>query len=82
LDTILRNLGVKFLVVVGGAISNCVRSTIHDAFFRDYRVIALEDCIYPSVRDKDKKIFNAELIAIKDSYAEVMKLEEFLKLIA
>jgi ureidoacrylate peracid hydrolase len=44
LDEVLRNWGVKYLVITGCTTSICVESTIRDAFFRDYHCILLEDC--------------------------------------
>jgi ureidoacrylate peracid hydrolase len=44
LDTILKTLGIKYLVVTGCTTSVCVESTIRDAMFRDYICILLEDC--------------------------------------
>ena len=44
LDTILKTLGIKYLVVTGCTTSVCVESTIRDAMFRDYVCILLEDC--------------------------------------
>ena len=44
LDSILRGLHVRHLVVTGCTTSVCVESTIRDAMFRDYQCILLEDC--------------------------------------
>jgi ureidoacrylate peracid hydrolase len=44
LDTILKTLGIKYLVVTGCTTSVCVESTIRDAMFRDYICLLLEDC--------------------------------------
>jgi ureidoacrylate peracid hydrolase len=44
LDTILKSLGIKYLVVTGCTTSVCVESTIRDAMFRDYHCLLLEDC--------------------------------------
>jgi ureidoacrylate peracid hydrolase len=44
LDSVLRGLGVRNLVVTGCTTSVCVESTVRDAMFRDYRCIVLEDC--------------------------------------
>jgi ureidoacrylate peracid hydrolase len=44
LDSILRTLGTKHLVVTGCTTSVCVESTIRDAMFRDYQCVLLEDC--------------------------------------
>jgi biuret amidohydrolase len=43
LDLLLRNLGVKVLIVAGVATNVCCESTTRDAFFRDYEVVFLSD---------------------------------------
>ncbi len=44
LDLTLKDLVVDTLVVFGVVTNICVRSTVHDAFFRGYRVFVAEDC--------------------------------------
>lgn len=44
LDTILKTLGAKYLIVTGCTTSVCVESTIRDAMFRDYSCLLLADC--------------------------------------
>lgn len=44
LDTLLRNLRVETLVVVGFATNACVHTTLTDALYRNYRVVLLRDC--------------------------------------
>ena len=44
LDQLLKDLGMKHLIVTGCTTSICVESTIRDAFFRDYHCVLLEDC--------------------------------------
>lgn len=45
LDSLLREQGVDTLVVTGMVTSGCVRSTVSDAFQRDYRVVVPEECV-------------------------------------
>jgi nicotinamidase-related amidase len=45
LDSLLRGLGVKDLVLVGFDSRICLRMTAIDAMMRNYRVITLRDCI-------------------------------------
>jgi nicotinamidase-related amidase len=45
LDSLLRSLGVKDIVLVGFDARVCLRTTAVDAMFRNYRVITLRDCI-------------------------------------
>jgi ureidoacrylate peracid hydrolase len=44
LETLLRNLGIKNLIVVGFAANACVLGTLHDALYRNYRIVLLRDC--------------------------------------
>jgi ureidoacrylate peracid hydrolase len=45
LDLILRENKIEALIVVGVVTNICVRSTIHDAFFRGYACIVPEECV-------------------------------------
>lgn len=44
LDTVLRNLGAKYLVCVGFTAEVCLLNTVLGAMFRNYRVCVLRDC--------------------------------------
>jgi ureidoacrylate peracid hydrolase len=44
LDSVLRGLGIKQLIVTGCTTSVCVESTIRDGMFRDYQCCLLSDC--------------------------------------
>jgi ureidoacrylate peracid hydrolase len=44
LDTVLKQQGVRYLIVTGCTTSVCVESTVRDAMFRDYSCLVLEDC--------------------------------------
>jgi ureidoacrylate peracid hydrolase len=45
LDLTLKDMGVSTLIVMGVVTNICVRSTVHDAFFRGYKVIVVSDCV-------------------------------------
>ncbi|WP_297814545.1 isochorismatase family cysteine hydrolase [Segetibacter sp.] len=45
LDSVLKQLGKKYLIITGCTTSVCVESTVRDAMFRDYSSIVLEDCV-------------------------------------
>ncbi len=55
LDSVLRGYGARSLVVVGGDGLICLGTTVVDAMYRDYRVVALRDAVitneYPETRD-------------------------------
>lgn len=44
LDSLLRSLGVRNLIVVGFDARLCLGMTVMDALYRNYRVIVLRDC--------------------------------------
>src|SRR5829696_1635758 len=43
LELLLRNLGVDTVIIAGVATNVCCESTTRDAYFRDFKVIFLED---------------------------------------
>jgi ureidoacrylate peracid hydrolase len=43
LEVLLRNLGVDTVIIAGVATNVCCESTTRDAYFRDFKVIFLED---------------------------------------
>jgi nicotinamidase-related amidase len=45
LEILLQHLRAKTLIMTGIAGDNCVLFTAHDAYLRDYRIIAPRDCI-------------------------------------
>jgi nicotinamidase-related amidase len=45
LESLLKELGARTLVTVGFDAQICLRGTVTDALYRDYRVIVLRDCI-------------------------------------
>ena len=45
LDTTLKKLGLKYLIMAGVTTSICVDSTVRDAMFRDYLCVLLKDCM-------------------------------------
>lgn len=45
LDLVLRENGIHQVVIVGTKTNCCIRATATDAYYRDYRVIVLSDCV-------------------------------------
>jgi nicotinamidase-related amidase len=45
LDTLLRDLGVKTLILTGVAADICILFTAHDAHLRDYKIMVPSDCV-------------------------------------
>ena len=45
IDLVLRSNGIRTLVLTGIATEVCVESTARDAFFQDYQVVLVDDCM-------------------------------------
>lgn len=78
LDQLLRDWGVKYLVVTGCTTSICVESTIRDAFFRDYHCILLEDCAAePMGRKLSRTNHEATLLLVERVFGSVSSSSSF-----
>jgi|GEM_PF-505707 len=77
LDSTLKKLGVKYLIVTGCTTSVCVESTVRDAMFRDYLSIVLEDCTAEPRGTKDATL----KIIQSGQFGWVSNSEEFIKAI-
>jgi len=74
LDLRLRELGVAHVVLTGVVTNICVRSTAHDAFFRGYDVIVVEDCVAAtSEREQESSLYD-----IDTHFGTVSRLEDVL----
>ena len=74
LDLRLRELGVTHVILAGVVTNICVRSTAHDAFFRGYDVIVVQDCVAAtSEREQDSSLYD-----IDTHFGTVAGLEEVL----
>ena len=61
LDLVLRELGVRSVVVTGVVTNICVRSTCHDAFFLGYNVIVPRDCVRATgPREQESTLWDIE----------------------
>lgn len=74
LECLLRMLGVHHLIVCGVSTNVCVESTIRDAYFRDFDVTVVEDCVAGSFPD----LHQATLKNVEIYFGEVVKLSEFI----
>ena len=80
LDAILKQLGVKYLIVTGCTTSVCVESTIRDAMFRDYVCVLLADCTGEVVGcDLPRSNHEASLFVIQQRFGWVSASDEFIK---
>lgn len=74
LDQRLRQLEVDHLILTGVVTNICVRSTAHDAFFRDYRVTVPIECVAAtSEREQESTLYDLDT-----HYGTVAGLEEVL----
>ncbi|MGI8517091.1 MAG: cysteine hydrolase family protein [Acidimicrobiia bacterium] len=72
LDHRLCQQGVDHLILTGVVTNICVRSTAHDAFFRDYRVTIPVECVAAtSEREQESTLYDLDT-----HYATVAGLEE------
>jgi len=80
LDTVLKRLRTKHLIVTGCTTSICVEATIRDAMFRDYSCILLEDCTgEPIGHDLPRSNHDASLLTIQVLLGWTASSEEFIR---
>lgn len=65
LDSLLRTLNARNLVVVGFDSRICLGTTVIDAMYRSYRVVVLRDCIATSEYEETKEGNWANFIALR-----------------
>lgn len=79
LDELLREWGVKHLIVTGCTTSICVESTIRDAFFRDYHCVLLEDCAAePMGQDLSRSNHEASVHLVERIFGSVSSSASFI----
>jgi ureidoacrylate peracid hydrolase len=74
LEAVLRMLGVSHLVVSGVSTNVCVESTIRDAYFRDFDITVVEDCVAGSF----PALHTATLENARIYFGEVVTLDQFI----
>ena len=74
LEVLLRGLGVTMVVVTGVTTNICVESTVRDAFFRDFRITVIEDC----VGAVDEMMQQGPLHSFRYGFGDVIKSDEFI----
>jgi ureidoacrylate peracid hydrolase len=80
LDSTLKRMGIKNIIVIGCTTSVCVESTVRDAMFRDYLPVVLEDCTAePDGLNFSRSNHDASLFIIQAEFGWVSKSEEFIK---
>ena len=80
LDSMLKQLRIKHLIVTGCTTSVCVESTVRDAMFRDYSPVVLEDCVAePAGYNFPRSNHDASLFMIQRVFGWVSTSNEFIK---
>ena len=77
LDEYLRKAGIDSLVVTGLTTSGCVRATAVDGLQYDFKVVIPAE----AVGDRNQEAHRANLFDLNAKYADVLDLEQVLKLI-
>lgn len=79
IDQLLRNLGVKGLVVTGVSTECCVATTAHDASDRGYQVLLVEDActaVTPYYQESSLAIFAAMFGRVANTEEALRELQE------
>lgn len=80
LDAILKQLGVKYLIVTGCTTSVCVESTVRDGMFRDYSCVLLADCMgEPIGNELPRSNHEASLLVVETLFGWVSSSDQFVK---
>jgi ureidoacrylate peracid hydrolase len=83
LDSTLKQLNKKYLIVTGCTTSICVESTVRDAMFRDYSPVVLEDCTAePLGYNMPGSNHKASLFLIHTVFGWVSNSQEFIKAVS
>lgn len=53
LDILLRDLGVRTVILTGIAGNNCILFSAHDAYLRDFRLWVPGDCVVSNTREEN-----------------------------
>ena len=80
LDSTLKQLNKKNLIITGCTTSICVESTVRDAMFRDYLPIVLEDCTAEPIGNNfPRSNHEASLLTIQTLLGWVSNSNDFIK---
>lgn len=75
LDLVLRENGIKRVVVVGTKTNCCIRATVTDAYYLDYDTVVLRDC----VATNDDVVNEVHLTDIGKYFGAVISSEVFMR---
>lgn len=77
LDLILRENNIENVVLTGTKTNCCIRSTVHDAYYNNYNVYVIEEC----VATNDEVVNRVHLQDIDKYYGDVVTMDEFKSLL-
>jgi nicotinamidase-related amidase len=77
IDLVLRNMGIKYLVVTGVVTDECVETAVRDAADRGWMVILVED----GCAAVTQEVHDATLRAIGDVYCKVKSSEQLIDML-
>ncbi len=77
LENDLKFMGIDTILICGTSTSGCIRSTVMDAFYRDYHIIVPEECC----GDRSNHAHINNLFDIDMKYGDVMSMEEVLEVV-
>jgi nicotinamidase-related amidase len=77
LEGLLRALAITYVVTVGVATNYCVRSTVHDAAFRDFLPVVVTDCTTSYTEEEHQQT----LKDIETGFGWVKSTDELLSLL-
>jgi ureidoacrylate peracid hydrolase len=82
LDSTLKQLHTKNLIITGCTTSICVESTVRDAMFRDYLPVVLEDCTAEPIGNNfARSNHEASILTIQTLFGWISNSNEFIKAI-
>jgi ureidoacrylate peracid hydrolase len=80
LDSLLKKMGIKYLLFTGCTTSVCVESTVRDARFRNYTPIIFKDCTAEPVgNDLVRSNHEASLFLMESRFGWISNSGEFIK---
>jgi ureidoacrylate peracid hydrolase len=83
LDSLLRSMGKKYLIIIGCTTSVCVESTVRDASFRGYLPIVLGDCTAEPIGNTLARTnHESSLTIIQANFGLVSSSKEFIRSIS
>lgn len=77
LDLVLRENDIKNVIITGTKTNCCIRATVTDAYYLDYNVYVVSDC----VATNEEVVNQVHLSDIKKYFGRVISSEELFKLL-